>query len=249
VTISGASGITSSVDGGSFQPNSVVTVSGTGLHTVDYQGTGAQGQAARGTTIVPIDVDDPTIAVKEGVAVTEVGQPLATSGLFTCTDAGSGVASCVASGIDTSTATLNGATRTFTVTATDRVGRTSTATGTYRVIWVFQGFFQPVDNLPVLNSVKAGSAVPTKFGLGGNQGLNIFAADYPRSGKVACDAADPVTDLEATVTAGSSSLSYDAGTGKYNYVWKTDKVWAGTCRQLLVQLADGTMHRANFKLK
>ena len=244
VTISGAPGITSSLDGSAFAANAIVDVSGTGLHTVEYQGS----NGAHGTTIVPIDVTAPTIAVKAGVAQTEVGQGLG-SGLFTCADAGSGIASCVASGIDTSTPTLNGATRTFTVTATDRVGLTSTATGTYRVIYAFRGFFQPVDNLPVLNSVNAGSAVPTKFSLGGDQGLNIFAIGYPKSGQITCAAGDPITTLETTVTAGNSSLSYSGSEGKYNYVWKTDKAWAGTCRQLVVLLADGTEHHANFKFK
>jgi hypothetical protein len=50
------------------------------------------------------------------------------------------------------------------------------------------------------------------------------------------------------VTAGSSSLSYDAATDRYNYVWKTDKAWAGTCRQLVMKLTDGTEYKANFRL-
>ncbi|HUQ22904.1 MAG TPA: PxKF domain-containing protein, partial [Gaiellaceae bacterium] len=246
VDINGPSGvqITSSRDGAPFAANSAVTVSGTGLHTVEYQGS----NGGHGTTIVPIDTTEPTIAVKAGVAQTEVGQGLG-SGLFTCGDAGSGIESCTATGIDTSTPTLNGTTRTFTVTAKDRVGLTATATGTYRVIYAFRGFFQPVDNLPVLNSVNGGSAVPVKFSLGGDQGLNILAVGYPKSGKVTCDAGDPITTLETTLTAGNSSLSYSAGEGKYNYVWKTDKAWGGTCRQLSLLLADGTEHHANFKFK
>ena len=56
VTISGAPGITSSLDGAAFAPNSVVTVSGTGLHTVEYQGS----NGAHGTSIVPIDVTEQT---------------------------------------------------------------------------------------------------------------------------------------------------------------------------------------------
>jgi len=35
----------------------------------------------------------------------------------------------------------------------------------------------------------------------------------------------------------------------YVYVWKTDKSWARTCRQLVVKLDDGTSHRANFSFK
>ena len=50
----------------------------------------------------------------------------------------------------------------------------------------FAGFFPPIDNPPVLNKVKAGSAVPVKFSLTGNQGLDIFAAGYPQSAQVPC---------------------------------------------------------------
>jgi hypothetical protein len=56
-----------------------------------------------------------------------------------------------------------------------------------------------------------------------------------------------VDGIEETVTAGGSSLSYDAATETYNYVWKTEKSWAGTCRQLTVKLVDGTSHYANFQ--
>jgi hypothetical protein len=116
----------------------------------------------------------------------------------------------------------------------------------YSVVYDWSGFFRPIDNLPIINQVKAGSAVPVKFSLGGDQGLAIIAAGYPKSVVVACDAAAAVEDVEQTVTAGSSSLSYDAATDQYNYVWKTDKSWSG-CRQLQVKLIDGTTHIATFK--
>ena len=117
------------------------------------------------------------------------------------------------------------------------------------VLYNFTGFFQPVDNLPVLNSVKAGQAIPVKFSLGGDQGLNIFEASYPKSQQIPCDSTAAVDGIEQTVTAGSSSLSYDTSTGMYTYVWKTEKAWANNCRQLVIKLNDGTFHRANFKLK
>ena len=31
---------------------------------------------------------------------------------------------------------------------------------------------------------------------------------------------------------GEEQPHLDAATDQYNYVWKTDKAWAGTCRQL-----------------
>ena len=113
----------------------------------------------------------------------------------------------------------------------------------------FTGFFSPVDNLPTFNSVKAGAAIPLKFSLNGDQGLDIFAAAYPKSSQIACDTSVSLDDIESTVAAGGSSLAYDPVADQYIYVWKTDKTWAGTCRQLTVKLADGTLHLANFKFK
>jgi hypothetical protein len=55
--------------------------------------------------------------------------------------------------------------------------------------------------------------------------------------------------VEGTVTAGGSSLSYDPLTDTYTYVWKTNKGWANTCRQLVIVLNDGTTHTADFQFK
>jgi hypothetical protein len=113
----------------------------------------------------------------------------------------------------------------------------------------FTGFFSPVENLPVLNVAKGGSAIPVKFSLGGDQGLEIFDAGYPASVQIACDSTAPLDSIEQTVGPGASELSYNSASGVYTYVWKTKKPWAGTCRQLLVRLTDGSVHRASFKFK
>jgi len=113
----------------------------------------------------------------------------------------------------------------------------------------FRGFLRPVDNPPTVNQSKAGSAIPVKFSLGGNQGLGILAAGSPASQQVVCSSTAPTDDLETTSTSGSSSLSYDAASDTYSYVWKSDKSWAGTCRRLVVALDDGSTHVANFKFK
>ena len=72
---------------------------------------------------------------------------------------------------------------------------------------------------------------------------------YPRSIKISCTTNEAEDTIETTVTAGGSSLNYDTLADQYIYVWKTDKSWTGTCRQLQVQLNDGTLHTANFKFK
>jgi hypothetical protein len=103
----------------------------------------------------------------------------------------------------------------------------------------------------VLNFVKAGRAIPVKFSLNGDQGLDIFEDVCPKSIRIKCPEGDDINpeELLPTVAAGKSSLSYDATTDQYVYVWKTLKAWAGTCRKLVVLLNDGTSHEADFTFK
>jgi hypothetical protein len=62
-----------------------------------------------------------------------------------------------------------------------------------------------------------------------------------------CNALGSLDAVEETATAGNSTLSYDPTADQYAYVWKTNKAWKGTCRQLEVKLDDGTVHIAYFK--
>ena len=65
--------------------------------------------------------------------------------------------------------------------------------------------------------------------------------------KVSCDSQAPPDKVESTSTAGSSSLTYDATSGLYSYVWKTEPAWAGTCRTLTLTFDDGSVHTALFR--
>jgi hypothetical protein len=136
---------------------------------------------------------------------------------------------------------------TVTATATDANGNTASCSFTVTVLYNFTGFFSPVINPPTLNTVNAGRAVPLKFSLSGDKGLNIFAIGYPVSQQVACDSSAPLSELEGTETSGGSTLTYSPDT--YHYNWKTESSWAGTCRQLVVKLNDGSEHIALFKFK
>lgn len=66
-----------------------------------------------------------------------------------------------------------------------------------------------------------------------------------------CDAglagasADGATVLIQTRERRTFSLTCDATTGAYSYVWKTDDASAGTCRQLVMLFKDGDEVRAN----
>lgn len=111
----------------------------------------------------------------------------------------------------------------------------------------FTGFFSPIGPAGTLNVAKAGSAVPVKFSLGGNRGLDIFAAGSPSTQAIACTGTGDATTAVATGSAGSSGLTYDATSDLYTYVMKTEKAWANTCRRLTVTLTDGTSHTADFR--
>lgn len=138
----------------------------------------------------------------------------------------------------------------FTVTCSGAEDQAGNQAGdvqvSYRVVFDFNGFFPPVNNPEMVNNVKAGLAIPVKFSLSGDFGLSILALGSPASVPIACEgwiSSDPV---EETLTSGSSSLTYDALENQYVYVWKTNKDWAGTCRQLQLQLSDGKTYLANF---
>ena len=115
--------------------------------------------------------------------------------------------------------------------------------------YAFAGFFTPVDNPPTRNGAKAGSAIPVRFSLGGNYGLGIFAAGYPKVRTINCMTGSVIDPIEETVTAASSSLHFSAGGATYTYTWKTVKSWAGTCRELVFVFNDTSRKTATFAFK
>ena len=122
-------------------------------------------------------------------------------------------------------------------------GKPLEASRQYKVEAVFDGFAAPVDNQPVVNLAIGGQSIPVKFGIGGDGGLGILEAGYPKSTQMVCDATSVPDPIESTTTA-NSGLSFTGGS--YTYVWKTEKSWAGTARLLTVTLSDGTKHLARF---
>jgi hypothetical protein len=132
---------------------------------------------------------------------------------YACADepGGSGVSSCagtVASGAPIDMTGVGG--HLFAVTGTDNAGNSPTVEHGYGVVFCVNPFAPPVDDLPVLNRVNAGRAIPLNLSLCGDQGLAVFAAGYPRSQQVACDSSAPVDGVEEPLTAGNSGFGYDA---------------------------------------
>lgn len=195
-----------------------------------------------------VDRTPPTVVLSCPTAPVVLGSAATASWTASDEQYGSGLASQPSGTISLDTSGVGANTATVPAgTAVDVAGNESVeATCPYSVIYAWDGFFRPVDMDGVVNSVKAGSAVPMKFSLDGDQGLGIVAAGWPKITFAECGVAT-VDPIESTVTAGSSSLSYDALADQYVYVWKTDKSWAGKCGTFSLKLVDGTTHSALFK--
>jgi microsomal dipeptidase-like Zn-dependent dipeptidase len=166
------------------------------------------------------------------------------------TDALSGVA---ASAEVTITGGTSNSVGTYVVSCTgaaDVAGNVATATATYAVHYVFTGFGSPIANHPLVNTIKAGQTVPVKFSLGGDHGLDVLLGGAASSTMISCGTGAAVDMTELTVTnPGGSQFTYDPVTATYQFNWKTDKSWSGSCRRLLVRLDDGTLHTADFRLQ
>ncbi len=142
-------------------------------------------------------------------------------------------------------------TTTVNCSAQDLYGNTVTGSFTVTVTSDFIGYLRPVDMGGVVNVAKAGSAIPIKFSLGSDHGLDIFQDGSPMSFRVVdFETGTLIDELEVTVAAGSSGLTYDPLSDQYTYVWKTSKLWAGTSRQLVIEFTDGSKApTANFLFK
>lgn len=128
---------------------------------------------------------------------------------------------------------------TVNVTAVDGNGNVSTAAFTVSVQYPFSGFTGRVYNPPATNYATAGNTLPLSFSLGGNKGLNIFAAGSPSSQQVSCATGTPV----GAATPAIGNLTFF---GQYSYYWTTDPAWGGTCRTFSMNLNDGSTRTLKF---
>lgn len=83
----------------------------------------------------------------------------------------------------------------------------------------------------VQDTVKAGDTTPLFLDLGGFRGNHIVARGYPVS--LAIDCRKPPADPTGSSVAAGGDLQYNQKTGHYDYEWKTDPAWRGSCRALV----------------
>ncbi len=240
----------------SATPASPIIVSGEGaaLSASVTVTDNAGNSATFATPDVRIDRTAPSVNIatpSNGVSYL-LGAPVMAG--YSCSDGLSGVATCVGL-VDNGEAIETSAAGSFTfgVNAADQAGNMASASNSYSIVapgYSFDGFFSPVDNPPVVNTVKAGRAVPIKWSLLDSSGGYVADLGTFRSLSsqlVNCAIGTPSDAIEETVAAGGSGLSYDPITHRFQYNWRTASAWNGTCRVMTLVLTDGTRRDALFK--
>jgi len=99
--------------------------------------------------------------------------------------------------------------------------------------------------------VNAGATVPVQWTITDANGAAISdlgVVEEPTSAP--CASGSSIAAKSARIrasSAGGSDLRYN--TDHFMYNWKTDKAWAGSCRQFIVSLNDGSSHSLTFQFR
>lgn len=220
-----------------------------GTYTITYTATDGAHTASATRKVKVVDTTPPRLNCPEQVSAklppNTPDKSMAVSYAPTATDNGAR--------LTVTTAPASGALFPVGVTmveasATDAAHNKHSCRFAVSVRYQFTGLFRLVGKSREVNSAQAGSDFSLRFSLSGNKGFNIFAPGYPASSELACNAAEPAEAQQAVATE-QSNFSYDPGADQYTYVWKTAAAWAGTCRQLVIKLSDGSEYRAQFKFR
>ena len=128
------------------------------------------------------------------------------------------------------------------------IGQVKTCTVTNNDLYNFRGFFSPVENLPKVNKVNAGRAIPLKWELRdhlGNLVFNLDAVDSIQYVRVGCSVGEVIAPMPLDADdSGTSGLRITDN--QFHFNWKTEKSFANTCMELRVTLDDSTVHVAKF---
>jgi hypothetical protein len=204
--------------------------------------------------VVKIDTEKPAVTVG-GVAsggIYTLGQvPTASCSAQDGVSGVDGQCSVVVSG-----GLANGVgTFTYTVTAKDKAGNTSTQSGTYKVIYKWTGFLQPINDTAhqtgTLTSVfKAGSTVPVKLQLKRVDGSVVQANTDPQwLSPTRLTATAAAIDETVYTDPPSGGYRWDSTSQQYNLNWGTAKNQVGYYWRIYARLDDGQVYYVDIGLR
>jgi hypothetical protein len=159
------------------------------------------------------------------------------------------------------TSTTNVGKFTFSATATDKAGNSTTVTGSYSVRYRFDGFLQPINDTGhlqtcgtgcIVSVFKAGSTVPVKFQLKDANGNVVQAPTLPiwLSPTKGNPTTAPVDESAFTdLPTSGGAYRWDSTAQQYIYNYGTGKNQAGNYWRIYAQLDDGTTQWVDIGLR
>ena len=131
-------------------------------------------------------------------------------------------------------------------------------TGSYRVVYAFSGFMQPINDTshmlstnPDVSTFKAASTVPVKFQLTNASGAPIQALSAqwvtPSKGAATTQAVDETVYTDQPTTG--ALYRWDSTAQQYIYNWGTAKNQSGFYWRLGVKLDDNQTYYVNISLR
>jgi hypothetical protein len=233
-----------------------------GSHTYTAKATDAAGNisgASNARTVI-VDTTAPTVSVNGFTDGDKfiVGATLPT---VTCTASdtgGSGVTNASPTPVKTAdTRNADGVGKvTYTCTATDNAGNTTSVSKSFSVVYNFSGYLQPINDTAhqpqtgVLESkFKLGQTIPVKFNIYNSASIAVQQATNPTFTKVSHGTCDSQTEPEAVTTeTPNAGAQFVWTTDHYQYNWSTKGLQAGEYR-IYANLADGTGQQNTDPLK
>jgi hypothetical protein len=140
-------------------------------------------------------------------------------------------------------------------TVTDRAGNSTSASISYRVIYRWDGFLQPINDtahqIGAATSVfKTNSTVPTKFQLKKASGA-VVQANTPPQWLVPAKGSSMAAPVDESVYSDTATTggTYTWDGQQYQYNWGTKGYAAGYYWRIGVQLDDGQIYDVNIGLR
>lgn len=224
-----------------------------GATTVTWTATDASGNVANATqTVTVVDTTPPVVTTPPDLVVTVTGALTAVNleagGAASATDA----VGVVSGPTPDNSGPFTPGVHVVTWTAADGAGNEGSATQSVSVLYDFVGFLTPVDNLPLVNTTKAGRGIPIKWQLrDGNAGFigDLGAVAATQFVEVSCNAENLAENPVEAGTTGQSGTRFDEAEQKFIHVWDTSRTLGGRCADFLLGLNDGSQHRARFAFR
>lgn len=233
----------------------VLSAEGAAVASTAQTVSDAAGNTSAPSNVVTVKIDKTKPTLSPAVSP----NPVILNGTATVTSGAADALSGLASQSCGTLVTNSVGSKSVTCTATDNAGNTNSATVTYKVIYRFDGFLQPINDTahttycgnPCVASIfKGGSTVPVKFQLKDANGNVVQTATLPvwltpvKGGSTSAAIDESVYSDPAT-----SGNTYKWDGQQYHYNWKTTGFTAGFFWRIGVTLDDGQTYYVYIGLR